>query len=56
MSHAVDKAHLNEILVEYWEHEAQTYEDLLRDVVKNSSIQLCDPTLCERIEDYLGIT
>ena len=53
MSHAVDKAHLNELLVEYWEREAQTFEDLLRDAVKNSSIQMFEPTLCERIEDYL---
>jgi hypothetical protein len=56
MSHAVDKAHLNELLVEYWKQEARGREDLLMDVIKNSSIQMCDPTLCERIEDYLDIT
>jgi hypothetical protein len=28
-------------------------QELLRDVVKNSSIQMCRPDLCERIEDYL---
>jgi len=53
MSWAVDESHLDKLLKGYWEREAQEAKELLADVVNNSSIQTMDPTLCERIEDFL---
>ena len=53
MSWALDEAHLNEHLKRYWEQEAQEAKGLLQDVINNSSIQMVDPSLCEKIGDYL---
>ena len=52
-SWALDKAHLNEHLIRYWEQETQEAKELLQEVINNSSIQMADPSLCEKIEEYL---